>query len=180
MRDELLACEVFATRLDAKVLTEDFRVGFNRNRPHSTLGNQPPAKFAAQRNSVSQDPPQGLALQTGFRSHPTPPRCRSRHQLPGDDLGLAHHEDGCLLFLVGRLAVAQQQPADGGAQLGAHLLLDGPVGFPSRRTIAMSSWASRRNVSSPGSATAESSVWFWASMSTTPEPAIAPLLLQRL
>lgn len=50
LRDELLACEVFDTLLEAKVLTEDFRIDYNWNRPHSALGNQPPAKFAAQWN----------------------------------------------------------------------------------------------------------------------------------
>ena len=47
LRDELLACEIFDTLTEAKVLLEDWRIGYNWNRPHSALGNQPPAKYAA-------------------------------------------------------------------------------------------------------------------------------------
>ena len=47
LRDELLSCEVFDTLTEAKVLLEDWRIDYNWNRPHSALGNQPPAKYAA-------------------------------------------------------------------------------------------------------------------------------------
>lgn len=47
LRDELLSGEVFDTLLEAKVLAEDFRIDYNWKRPHSSLGNQPPAEYAA-------------------------------------------------------------------------------------------------------------------------------------
>ncbi len=42
-RDELLACEVFNTLAEAKVLIEQWRVHYNTARPHSSLGYRPPA-----------------------------------------------------------------------------------------------------------------------------------------
>ncbi len=38
---------MFGTLTEAKVLLEDWRIDYNWNRPHSALGNQPPAKYAA-------------------------------------------------------------------------------------------------------------------------------------
>ena len=43
LRDELLNAEVFNTLLEARVLIEQWRVHFNRVRPHSSLGYRPPA-----------------------------------------------------------------------------------------------------------------------------------------
>ena len=43
LRDELLNGEIFETLLEAKVLTERWRVDYNTIRPHSSLGYQPPA-----------------------------------------------------------------------------------------------------------------------------------------
>jgi len=45
--DELLKREVFADLLEAKVLVEDYRGHYNERRPHSALGYQTPAEFAA-------------------------------------------------------------------------------------------------------------------------------------
>jgi transposase InsO family protein len=45
--DELLKREVFTNLLEAKVLVEDYRRGYNRERPHSALGYQTPEEFAA-------------------------------------------------------------------------------------------------------------------------------------
>jgi putative transposase len=45
--DELLKREVFADLLEAKVLVEDYRSHYNHHRPHSALGYQTPAEFAA-------------------------------------------------------------------------------------------------------------------------------------
>ena len=45
--DELLKREVFADLLEAKVLVEDYRGHYNQHRPHSALGYQTPAEFAA-------------------------------------------------------------------------------------------------------------------------------------
>ena len=46
LTDELLACEVFDTLLEAKVLIERFRVNYNTVRPHGSLGYRPPAPEA--------------------------------------------------------------------------------------------------------------------------------------
>ena len=43
LRDELLSMEVFNTLLEAKLLIEQWRVHYNRVRPHSSLGYRPPA-----------------------------------------------------------------------------------------------------------------------------------------
>ena len=45
--DELLKREVFADLLEAKVLVEDYHGHYNHHRPHSALGYQTPAEFAA-------------------------------------------------------------------------------------------------------------------------------------
>jgi transposase InsO family protein len=53
LRDELLNGEIFTGVQEAKVLTDTWRRHYNRRRPHSALGYQPPApvvikpKFAA-------------------------------------------------------------------------------------------------------------------------------------
>ena len=44
LTDELLACEIFDTLLEAKVLIERWRVRYNTVRPHSSLGYRPPAE----------------------------------------------------------------------------------------------------------------------------------------
>ena len=46
LRDELLDREIFDTLLEAKVLTERWRQGYNTVRPHSSLGYRPPAPDA--------------------------------------------------------------------------------------------------------------------------------------
>ena len=46
-RDELLNGELFTTLTEAKVVTEDYRLEYNHCRPHSSLGYQTPAAFAA-------------------------------------------------------------------------------------------------------------------------------------
>ena len=43
LRDELLNGEIFETLLEAKVLIEEWRKGYNTVRPHSSLGCKPPA-----------------------------------------------------------------------------------------------------------------------------------------
>lgn len=47
LRDELLDREVFETLKEARVIVEDHRLGYNHRRPHSSLGYQTPAEFAA-------------------------------------------------------------------------------------------------------------------------------------
>lgn len=43
LRDELLACEVFSSLADAKILIEHWRKHYNTVRPHFALGYRPPA-----------------------------------------------------------------------------------------------------------------------------------------
>jgi len=47
LRDELLNREIFDSVTEACVLTEDYRMEYNHRRPHSGLGYQTPAEFAA-------------------------------------------------------------------------------------------------------------------------------------
>jgi putative transposase len=47
LADELSACGIFDTLLEAKVLIERWRVRYNTVRPHSSLGYRPPAPAAA-------------------------------------------------------------------------------------------------------------------------------------
>jgi putative transposase len=46
-RDELLDRELFSTVLEAEVLSEQYRRKYNEHRPHSSLGYQTPAEYAA-------------------------------------------------------------------------------------------------------------------------------------
>jgi putative transposase len=57
-RDELLNREQFATVLEARVLTEDYKLEYNHRRPHSALDYQTPAAFAAScRNDLGGSAP---------------------------------------------------------------------------------------------------------------------------
>jgi putative transposase len=47
-RDECLQCEWFPSLLDAQVVIADWRLHYNTQRPHSSLGYKTPANFAAQ------------------------------------------------------------------------------------------------------------------------------------
>jgi putative transposase len=46
LRDELLNGEIFYSLKEAQVLTENWRVHYNTQRPHSSLGYRPPAPTA--------------------------------------------------------------------------------------------------------------------------------------
>jgi len=46
-RDELLNGELFTSVQEARIVTEDYRLEYNHRRPHSSLGYQTPAEFAA-------------------------------------------------------------------------------------------------------------------------------------
>jgi len=47
LRDELLECEEFGSLLEARVLAQQWQEQYNTARPHSALGYQTPAEFAA-------------------------------------------------------------------------------------------------------------------------------------
>jgi putative transposase len=47
VRDELLDLELFSCLAEAQIVIEDWREDYNTQRPHSALGKQPPAVFAA-------------------------------------------------------------------------------------------------------------------------------------
>ncbi len=53
--DELLKREAFTNLLEAKVLVEEYRNHYNRERPHSAFGYQTPAEFAASWEPASAD-----------------------------------------------------------------------------------------------------------------------------
>jgi transposase InsO family protein len=58
LRDELRAREVFGTRLEAKVLIERWRRGYNTLRPHRSLGYRPPAPESRHPCPLASAPPQ--------------------------------------------------------------------------------------------------------------------------
>jgi transposase InsO family protein len=65
--DELLNREIFSTLAEAKVLIEQYRVSYNLERPHSSLGYKTPAEFAAMQpplalTSVASAPDGATAL----------------------------------------------------------------------------------------------------------------------
>lgn len=66
LRDELLSQESFADLGEAKQVSDWWKNHYNHRRPHSSLGYQPPAKFAAQLDAS----PGGPSLRVG--SSPLP------------------------------------------------------------------------------------------------------------
>ena len=48
VRDECLSMEWFTSRIDAKIVIEDWRRHYNEVRPHSSLGNRTPLEFKQQ------------------------------------------------------------------------------------------------------------------------------------
>lgn len=47
LEDELLGREIFTSLVEARVLVEEWRLHYNHERPHSSLGYKTPAEFAA-------------------------------------------------------------------------------------------------------------------------------------
>ena len=74
LEDELLGREIFTSLLEAKVLVEQYRIEYNHERPHSSLGYQTPAEFAASCRSGRSEGPDAAASEfsTG--------RCGELHQ----------------------------------------------------------------------------------------------------
>jgi transposase InsO family protein len=63
-RDEVLDRELFTSLKEAKVVTEDYRLEYNHRRPHSSLGYQTPAAYAASLGGSSGRPPAGAGSAT--------------------------------------------------------------------------------------------------------------------
>jgi transposase InsO family protein len=55
-RDEVLDIELFGSRLEAQVLTDDWRWIYNNVRPHGSLGGQTPAEFAQTCKTTENQP----------------------------------------------------------------------------------------------------------------------------
>jgi putative transposase len=53
LEDELLGRELFTSLTEAKVLVEQYRLEYSHERPHSSLGYQTPAEFAAARDCAN-------------------------------------------------------------------------------------------------------------------------------
>ena len=57
MRDELLNLWVFDSLLEARVIIEDWRIDYNKNRPHTAHGDLTPTEFADQWATINQPKP---------------------------------------------------------------------------------------------------------------------------
>ncbi len=69
LRDELFNVELFTSLLEAQVVTRDWQTHYNTRRPHSALGYQSPAAFAASCGNA------GLMDSLGETKKPFPPPC---------------------------------------------------------------------------------------------------------
>jgi putative transposase len=94
VRDELLAVEVFSCLTEAKVMIEDFRVDYNRSRPHRAHGMIAPAAFAAayretllgpERGQAGEEPRHGPGAPPAATLQPQQPRQRDQRQDPAED-----------------------------------------------------------------------------------------------
>jgi putative transposase len=70
VRDELLSVEVFSCLTEAKVMVEDFRMDYNRNRPHRAHGMMTPAAFATGWRTANQAAPASAELRRRYASAP--------------------------------------------------------------------------------------------------------------
>jgi hypothetical protein len=75
LREECLNEHVFVTLDDARHKIETWRIQYNRERPHSSLGNLTPEEFAAQ----AADPASSAFARTAQPAQePLPSRCNAR------------------------------------------------------------------------------------------------------
>ncbi|MBE7458276.1 MAG: IS3 family transposase [Planctomycetia bacterium] len=72
LRDEVLNRELFTSLQEAKVVLEDHRLEYNHDRPHSALGYQTPAAFAAAVRGSSVQSGCGRAVEAGIRAGSAP------------------------------------------------------------------------------------------------------------
>ncbi len=76
-RNELLDRELFATVLEAEVLSEQYRRKYNTYRPHSALGYQTPSAYAtAERDAVGDQ-----AVEMGSAPLPPSPQFNNDHKV---------------------------------------------------------------------------------------------------
>ena len=78
LRDELLDRELFATLLEAKVLSEQYRRRYNEHRPHSSLDYQTPAAYATAKRQ------QAVEIWTTPLELPTSPQFDNDHEIKED------------------------------------------------------------------------------------------------
>jgi putative transposase len=71
VRDELLAVENFSCLTEAKVMVEDFRVDYNRNRPHRAHKMMTPAAFAAGWKTAHEAAPASAGLRSAYGLAPS-------------------------------------------------------------------------------------------------------------
>jgi transposase InsO family protein len=70
LRDEFLAMEIFDGVRDARALTASWRDEYNTQRPHSSLGYQTPARFAAACAASASAKASAPAAHAGSLGHP--------------------------------------------------------------------------------------------------------------
>ncbi len=88
-RDELLNMETFATLLEARVLTDDYKLAYNHRRPHSALDYLTPAAFATSCSPAANAAPGGSA--------PRPPASKPPRKAPGEDRRESARNDSTLI-----------------------------------------------------------------------------------
>jgi hypothetical protein len=85
-RDECLSLEWFRSRAEAKIVIENWRRHYNAVRPHSSLGYQTPAEFAAklkeQASASVQATGRDAAVDRAFAPRPVVQPPRKGHQEP--------------------------------------------------------------------------------------------------
>ena len=81
LRDECLNREIFGSLLEAKIVIESWRVEYNTERPHSSLGNKTPEEFSGRG-------PESSRLRSGFALPSSRTFSRNNNQNPAAELQL--------------------------------------------------------------------------------------------